>query len=179
MIQGRNIVLRPHEVRDIDPLFAAIHESIAELSPWLPWCHPGFSREELAGFVEVSRKGWLDGSQYQFAILDALTGSALGGISLNHIARSNRLANMGYWVRTSVTGRGVATEAVKLLADYAFRDLGLSRIEIAVIPENVASSRVAERAGAKFEAMTRNRLVMHGIAYDSSLYSLVPNDIVE
>lgn len=178
LLQNDTILIRPHEVRDIDALFTAVRESIAEISPWLPWCHPDFSRDELAGFVEVSRKGWADGSQYQFAIFATATGSTLGGISLNHIAKSNRLANMGYWVRTSATGRGVASEAVRLVAAYGFRNLGLSRIEIAAIPENTASRRVAERAGAKFEAVVRNRLVMHGRAYDAALYSLVPGDVV-
>jgi ribosomal-protein-serine acetyltransferase len=178
VLQNAKILLRPHEVRDLDPLFAAVLESIAEISPWLPWCHPAFSKDELAGFIEVSRKGWADRSQYQFAIFDAATERALGGISLNHIAKSNRLANMGYWVRTSVTGRGIASEAVKLIAGYGFRELGLTRIEIAAIPQNVASCRVAERVGAKFEAVARNRLVMHGKAHDAALYSLVPGDIV-
>lgn len=177
-LQNDGILVRPHEVRDIDALFSAVRESIAEISPWLPWCHPDFSKDELGGFVEVSRNGWADGSQYHFGIFDASTGSALGGISLNHIARSNRLANMGYWVRTSATGRGVASGAAKLVAACGFRELGLSRIEIAAIPENVASRRVAERAGAKFEAVVRNRLVMHGRAYDAALYSLVPGDII-
>src|SRR5690606_2853331 len=112
----------------------------------------------------------------QFAIIDAGSGAALGGISLTHIVKANRLANMGYWVRTSATGRGVASEAVRLAASYGFRELNLSRIEIAAIPQNIASRRVAERAGARFEALVRNRLVMHGKAYDAALYSLVPGD---
>lgn len=177
LLQSPRILIRPHEAHDVDPLFAAVRESIAEISPWLPWCHAGFSREELAAFIEISRKGWVEGSQCQFAIFDAATSQALGGISLNHIARPNRLANMGYWVRTSATRHGIASEAVQLVAAYGFRELGLTRIEIAAIPQNVASCRVAERAGAKFEAVARNRLVMHGRAYDAALYSLVPGDI--
>jgi RimJ/RimL family protein N-acetyltransferase len=177
VLQNDSILVRPHEADDIEPLLAAVRESISEISPWLPWCHPDFSREELAGFVALSRKGWGDGSQYHFAIFDSQTGSALGGISLNHLARSNRLANMGYWIRTSAAGRGFASQAVKLVATYGFRNLDLSRIEIAAIPGNAASRRVAERAGAKFEAIARNRLVMHGRAYDAALYSLIPGDI--
>ena len=178
VLQNDKILLRPHQVVDIEPLFAAVRESIAEISPWLPWCHAAFSKDELAGFIEVSRNGWVDGSQYQFAIFDMASSTALGGISLNHIAKSNRLANMGYWVRTSATGRGIATEAARLVARYGFGELGLTRIEIAAIPENVASRRVAERVGAKFEAVARNRMVMHGRAYDAALYSLVPGDVV-
>lgn len=177
LLKGASICLRPHGIGDLDPLFAAVRESVAEISPWLPWCHPAFSKEELAAFIEASRKGWAERSQYQFAIIDAGSGATLGGISLTHIVKANRLANMGYWVRTSATGRGVASEAVRLAASYGFRELNLSRIEIAAIPQNIASRRVAERAGARFEAVVRNRLVMHGKAYDAALYSLVPGDI--
>lgn len=172
------IRVRAHAVQDIDPLYDAVLESIVEISPWLPWCHANISRDEIAAFVKISRKGWKDGSQYQFAIFDKATNQALGGISLNHLARSNRLANMGYWVRTSATRRGVASQAVRLVADFGFRELGLTRIEIAAIRENVASCGVARRAGAQFEGLARNRLVMHGMAYDAALYSLIPDDLL-
>src|SRR5690606_31766448 len=133
--------------------FEAVTESIAELSPWLPWCHSGITKSELAAFIEMSRAGWADGSQFQFALFDANSGVLLGGISLVHIVKTNRLANMGYWVRSSATGRGVASGAVRLVARYGFETVGLSRIEITIVPANRASCRVAERAGAKFETM--------------------------
>lgn len=179
LLRSENLLVRPHEAGDVDALFAAVRESIAEISPWLPWCHADFSREELATFIEFSRRGWSDGSQHQFAIFDARQGTALGGISLSHIVKSNRLANMGYWVRTSAARRGVATEAARMVAAFGFRELGLSRVEIAAMPANTASCRVAERVGARFEALARNRLVMHGKAWDAALYSLVPGDIVD
>jgi ribosomal-protein-serine acetyltransferase len=178
LLQDGKILARPHEVNDVDGLLEAVEESVAELSPWLPWCHSGITKSELARFVEMSRAGWADGSQYQFALLDVESGAFLGGISLAHVVRTNRLANMGYWVRSSATGRGVASRAVKLVARYGFEALGLSRIEIAIVPSNRPSCRVAERAGAKFETVARNRLVMHGQPYDAVLYSLVPRDIV-
>jgi ribosomal-protein-serine acetyltransferase len=172
------IIVRPHEAGDVDMLFAAVRESIAEIGPWLPWCHPGYSRTDAAGFIEFSRRGWSDASQFQFVIAHAETGEIVGGISLNHIVRANSLANMGYWVRTSATRRGVATDAARLVARFGFSQIGLTRIEIAAMPENVRSRKVAERIGAKFELLARNRLVMHSKAYDAALYSLVPAELV-
>lgn len=177
ILKGRTILVRPHKPGDLGPLFAAVRESIPEISPWLPWCHPAFAADELAGFIEASRSGWSEKSQYQFAIFDATNGLALGGISLTHLVKANRLANMGYWVRTSATRRGVASEAVKLVAAYGFRQLGLGRIEIAALPQNIASRRVAERAGAQYEGVVRNRLVMHGTSHNAALYSLIPGDL--
>lgn len=177
-LHGPRIILRPHEPEDIDPLLEAVRESVDELSPWLPWCHADITRRELAAFVDASRAGWKDQSQYQFLISDARSQAVLGGISLAHVVKSNRLANMGYWVRTAATRRGIASEAARLVAEFAFNQLGLSRIEIAVIPANKASRKVAEKAGARLESMARCRLVMHGKAFDAALYSLIPADLV-
>lgn len=177
VLQDDAIIVRPHEPQDVESIYVAVRESIAEISPWLPWCHPAISRDELSAFVEFSRKGWVDGSQHQFVILDASTGEVLGGVSLSHIVKSNRLANMGYWVRTSSVGKGIATRAARLVARCGFQSLNLSRIEIAVIPDNKRSLRVAQRSGARYEGLARNRLVMHGRAYDAELYSLIPSDI--
>jgi RimJ/RimL family protein N-acetyltransferase len=48
-----------------------------------------------------------------------------------------------------------------------------------VRPENVPSRRVAEKAGARFEAIARNRIVQHGKPYDAALYSLIPSDLTK
>lgn len=176
-LRSDRLLLRPHEPADIAPLLEAVRASAAELSPWLPWCHAGMSVEEIAGFVAFSRESWEDGSHFHFAILDGRSGALLGGISLAHIVDTNRLANMGYWVRTSATRGGIASEAVRLVAAYGFGPLQLSRIEIAVIPANLASRRVAEKSGARLEAIARNRIVMHGRPHDAALYSLVPEDL--
>jgi ribosomal-protein-serine acetyltransferase len=178
VLQDGTMTVRPHEPQDVELIYAAVIESISEISPWLPWCHPDISRNELSAFVEFSRKGWVDGSHHQFIILDTPSGIALGGISLSHVVRTNRIANMGYWVRTSAVGRGIATRALRLVAQCGFQSLNLSRIEIAVIPDNTRSVRVAQRSGAIYEGIARNRLVMHGRAYDAELYSLIPSDIV-
>jgi len=171
------VLLRPHQLEDCDAMYAAITESISEISPWLPWCHAGYSRDETAAFIKVAGAAWDDGSHYPFAILAATDGAFLGGIAINHIAKPNHLANVGYWVRTSRTRKGIASAAVRLVSRYAFDTLGLTRLEIACIPTNTASRHVAEKVGAKFEAVARNRLVMHGAAYAAALYSLLPEDM--
>jgi RimJ/RimL family protein N-acetyltransferase len=171
------LLIRPLEQADRDAVFAAVRESITEVSAWLPWCHPAYMPQETSAFIESTRSAWAQESSFNFGIFETQGGGYLGGISVNHIVRQNRMANVGYWVRTGATKRGVASAAVRLAAQFAFEDLGLSRIEIAAIPENLASRRVAEKAGAKLEAIARNRIVMHGQAYPAALYSLLPADM--
>ena len=171
------LVIRPLEQADRDDLFAAVRESIAEVSRWLPWCHPGYTPEESAMYIESARNAWAEESSFNFGIFAAGSGGHLGSVTVNHIVRQNRFANVGYWVRSGATKRGIASRAVRLAAQFAFEDLGLSRLEIAARPENLASRRVAEKAGAQLEAIARNRIVMHGQAYAAAVYSLLPSDL--
>jgi RimJ/RimL family protein N-acetyltransferase len=171
------LLLRPPERGDRDALYGAVIESIEEISPWLPWCHRGYALTETESFIESCITAWAQQAHFPLAILDARDGTYLGGTGVNHIERMNRLGNVGYWVRSSALGRGIASRAVRLVARFAFDTLQLSRIEIVIRPENVASRRVAEKAGAKFETIARNRIVQLGRPYDAALYSLIPADL--
>jgi ribosomal-protein-serine acetyltransferase len=173
------IKLRPYNLTDIQPAYKAARESIAEMSPWMPWCHVNYCIEESKAWVESCPGFWEKGTAYEFAILDARNGSFLGGCGLNQIRVSDRVANLGYWVRTHQTRQGVATTAALLLARFGFQQLQLKRIEIIVAVENTASQRVAEKIGAIREGVLRNRLTLQGQVHDAVLYSLVPDDLVE
>ena len=61
-----------------------------------------------------------------------------------------------------------------LLADYGFKELKLNRIEILVAVDNLASQRVAAKAGAVREGILRNRLLLHGKIHDAVMFSLIP-----
>ena len=89
------------------------------------------------------------------------------------------MANLGYWVRTNSVGRGVATSATRLAARFGFEELGLHRIEIVAAVENIASQRVAEKAGALREGLLRKRLLIRGESQDAVLFSLLPEDLAK
>ncbi|MEE8353937.1 MAG: GNAT family protein, partial [Dehalococcoidales bacterium] len=113
----------------------------------------------------------------EFTMNDPTDGSFIGGCGLNGINRVNGTANLGYWVRTGWTRRGVATAATLLLAEFGIRHAGLTRIEILTATGNRASRRVAEKAGATREGVLRNRLLVHGKLHDAVLYSVIPGDL--
>ena len=119
------------------------------------------------------------GEWYSFGIFDKETGRFLGGVGLNFVNRAHQIANLGYWVRTSATGRGIASRATRLAARIAFEELGLQRIEIVAAVGNLGSQRVAEKAGAVREGVLRKRLLIRGEELDSALFSLVREDLGE
>ena len=71
----------------------------------------------------------------------------------------------------------MATAAARLGAEFGFRELGLNRVEILIPEINLASQRVAQKAGAKFEGLLRNRVMIAEKCQDAVLYSIVPNDL--
>lgn len=176
-LTGEGLVARPYVGSDTDSLFEAAIESTGEIFPWLPWCHPKYSRGEAEEWTRGCKKRWVAGESYDFALFEGDEGRFLGGCSLNLLQPVNRLANLGYWVRTSATGRGVATASVGLVAGFGFGRLELRRVEIVISTENAASLRVAEKAGALREGVLRNRLSFHGKAHDAVMFSLIDGEI--
>ncbi len=82
-----------------------------------------------------------------FAIVEAATGGLLGNIALVIDKERSNTAEIMYWLAAAARGRGIATQAVILLSDWAFQSLGLECIEMKILPGNLRSQRVAERAG--------------------------------
>jgi RimJ/RimL family protein N-acetyltransferase len=134
--------------------------------------------EDSAAWVLSRDEAWANAVELSFVITDAQTGAFLGTVGLNYFNRDHQFANLGYWVRSSCTGRGVATTATLLTARFGLRVLGLQRIEILAAVGNKASQRVAEKAGAKKEGLLRKRLSIRGQAHDAVMYSLIASDLI-
>lgn len=167
-----SINIRCYRPEDADSFFNAARESSAEVFPWLPWCQADYSREAAAAWTASRKELFELGTEFEFAIVDA-TDRFLGGCGLNQISTANRLANLGYWVRSSVSGRGVATRAVQLLANFAFSETTLERLEIVCAVGNVASQRVAEKAGAQREGVLLGRLFLHDRPQDAVMFAIL------
>ena len=86
------------------------------------------------------------------------------------------MANLGYWVRTSRTGSGIATEAARQVARYGFEQLGFQRLEIVVDTDHIPSLKIAQKLGAVREGLLRNRGYLHGTPRDAFMHSLIPSD---
>jgi RimJ/RimL family protein N-acetyltransferase len=173
-----DILVRPLELTDEQSLFEAVRESIPEVSPWLGWCHENYSIEETREFLRL-RAGKAQGDEwYSFGVFHRHNGGRLlGGVGLNFINRVHQFGNLGYWVRTSAAGKGVASKAARLAARFGFEQLGLHRIEILAAVPNVASQRVAEKIGAVREGVLRQRLLIGGLPQDAVMFSLVRGDL--
>jgi len=176
VLSDGQIGLRQFTREDVPVLFNSIRESLTQLSAWMVWAHPGYSIEDTQAFVLKCGSGWEKGEQYSFAIIDVHDGQFLGSVGLSAVNRGHGFANLGYWVRTRKTRHGVATSATRMAARFSFESLALNRVELLVPTANLASQRVAEKAGAKQEGLLRKRLQLNGVAHDAFVYSFVQED---
>lgn len=176
-LSNESIVLRPFRLDDAAAICQAVRDSIGELGQWLSWCHPDYALQDTTAFLAARADAFQNDGEYAFAIVERSGGGFLGACGLNQFDRSASRANLGYWLRTSATGRGYATQAVQLVARWAFGSLGLERIEIVAARGNSASQRVAERAGAVREGIARRRLRVHDVQHDAVVFSLIPGDL--
>jgi ribosomal-protein-serine acetyltransferase len=164
--------IRPYRADDARGLYEAARESIADMSPWLPWCHPDYSMQEATEWASLQARRAADGREFVFVVAGPRD-EFLGGCGVNQVNGIHRFGNLGYWVRSSATGRGVAREAVRQTAELVFRETDLVRLEIVCAVGNRRSQRVAEGVGAVREGILRSRILLHGKPVDAVMYSLV------
>jgi RimJ/RimL family protein N-acetyltransferase len=168
------LLLRPFRFNDTTQLYEAIRESLKELKPWMSWATDQYSEMTAKEYITIARARWEEHTFYAFAITRA--DQILGACTLSSIHSVYRFCNLGYWVRTSCHGQGIAGRAAKLVARFAFEHLGLIRVEIVIGLGNHASIRVAEKIGAHEEGVLLNRMVIGRSIYDAKMYSLLPSD---
>jgi RimJ/RimL family protein N-acetyltransferase len=117
------------------------------------------------------------GEQLGLLVVDSGDGQLLGSVGIVRVDWQAGRCELGYWMARESRGRGLATRAVRLLSRWVFEGLPIDRIEIHVEPDNVASRRVAERAGFSFEGVLRSYLVHKGMRRDAASYSLLRGEL--
>jgi RimJ/RimL family protein N-acetyltransferase len=132
---------------------------------------PRFVQTWLAAYEDGRREGTRDA----FAIVGEDDGEFLGIAVAPQIDRAARTAELGYVVVPAARGRGVASEALGLLTDWAFA-LGMERLELLISIENEASKRVAARCGYVHEGVLRSHYVKGDLREDTEIWSRLPSD---
>jgi ribosomal-protein-alanine N-acetyltransferase len=115
------------------------------------------------------------GSGYGFGIF--VEGRFTGEVTLSSIQRGPfQNAFIGYWVDRALAGNSLAPESVLLLLRFAFEELGLHRVEIAIVPRNRASRRVVEKLGLREEGVALRYLEIDGRWEDHVRYAITAED---
>ena len=171
------LVLRPFRRRDVDPMVEAVRASLPELGQWLPWPHARYDRVDATRFVRDSMRSWREQRAYDFAIRGHENPDLhLGNVSIWFTSRQFRVGEIGYWVRSDVTGQGVATEATAAMLALGFGSLDMHRITLRIAVGNASSERVAEKLGFSHEGVLREVIKVGDRWVDHSIFSLLASE---
>ncbi len=150
--ETERLLIRAPQPGDGAAVNQAIRESIEELRPWMPWARVVPSVAELETYARESALRFRNHEDLPLLLFRKRDGLYVGGSGLHNIAWDVPRFEIGYWVRTSLTGQGYITEAVNGIAAMAFGRLNAVRLEIRCDARNQRSAAVALRAGFTLEA---------------------------
>ena len=169
--ESERLIIRAPRPGDGAAANEAIRESLDALRPWMPWATPAPTPQDTEGVYRRGAARWLTREDFPMLLFRKEDGLFVGGSGLHRVDWSVPCMEIGYWLRTSLTGRGYMTEAVRAITAFAFEHLHAQRLEIRCEARNIRSAAVAERAGYALEARLRRQVrAVDGSLQDVLLY---------
>jgi RimJ/RimL family protein N-acetyltransferase len=181
------LVLRCWEPRDAPALKDAVDSSIEQLLPWMPWAkNEPQTLEEKVTLLRSFRGRFDLGEDFVYGIFARDESEVVGGTGL-HSRVGEGAFEIGYWIRASRAGEGLATEATAALTRVAFEVCGADRVEIRCDPANERSRAIPRKLGYTEEATLRRRLhypeprdvVVYSLFHDQLASSPAAGTVVE
>lgn len=175
---GARVLLRTLVTKDFGAWQEVRHLNRDWLDPWEP--RPESGAPDPAADVDAFRgrcAAWDRQRQfdaaYGFGLFARDDETFMGEVSLGSVQRGPfQSASVGYWIDERCAGRGFVPEGVALILRYGFENLGLHRIEAAIVPRNRASRRVAEKLGLREEGTSVGYLQIAGVYEDHVRYAI-------
>jgi RimJ/RimL family protein N-acetyltransferase len=165
------LTLRPPVAGDADDNLAAVDD---EVRRWMAWS-VDFDRDKA--LLWCTEQAFRDPQrEVNFVLEPTETGRFAGMIGISRADWDTGVAETGYWIGPSARRRGYVTEALRAVAGHAF-GLGLYRLELMAAVGNLASQRVAEKAGFTREGVLRKARPVPGGRADMVLFSLLREDV--
>jgi len=166
------VTLRPWNQSDAGAMVDCLNGD-PEISRWLDRIPQPYSLEDARAYIA----GETVPGETAFAITDAASGRVLGSIGLGPV--TNDTAEIGYWLRADARDAGIVTRALTLLSRWAVARDDVERVQLRADIENVASCRVAEKAGFRRDGVLRSAYFNPrlGRRQDWAIYSLLPGDL--
>lgn len=168
------VTLRSFTVGDAEAIYEAVKRNTAHLH-FMHWITPDYSLDSAREFIERSVASAGSGESVSLGLFE--DGKFIGSIGYVNFDTVNRRTEIGYWIDSAFEGKGIVSEAARRLIEFAFVGLGMNRIEIRCLAENVRSAAVASRLGFRQEAHLREYEIRNGRAHDYLTFGLLRSDV--
>ncbi len=173
-MSSSRVFVRQLGLDDAESMLDVRQRNRAFLQPFEPTHHDlQFTLEGQRSMLSQSEKQFMDGSAFAFAIRCTENGPVVGKITLSNVVRGAfESCTVGYFVDQQYNGQGIATEALHMVLRFAFNHAKLHRVQAAVMPRNIASTRVVQKAGFQYEGRAPYYLKIHGVWEDHDIFSI-------
>jgi len=175
-VTTQRCIIRRYRLGDGPELARATTASYAHLAPWMPWAQPRQSVEEAVVLVRQFVGRWMLAQDFVLGIWSADEATLWGGCGfhLRHGPVEDGVAEMGMWITAEQAGQGLGTHALQTLVDWGFSEWPWLRLVWKCDERNLASRRVAEKAGLQLEGITRSdSIAVDGGRRDTAWYAIV------
>lgn len=172
-LTGRRVRLRGPRADDADAVFTLFSDP----DVMRYWSRPPMTvRAEAEGLIDEIGEAFSTRSGFNWMIVQPEDDVVIGTAALFRFEPRHRRAEIGYSLRSDHWGRGLATEAVTVMLDWAIRTLGLHRVEADIDPRNAGSRRILARLGFASEGVLRERYFVGDEVSDTELFGLLAED---
>jgi [ribosomal protein S5]-alanine N-acetyltransferase len=168
--RGKRAGIRRPTNADCDEFLAMAQASVEFHRGWVDLPK---TREKFYAYVRSRQTGTDDG----FLVCDASSGQIVGVINVNCIVRGFfQSAYLGYYVGLQFARQGYMSEGLKLVAQYAFTELGLHRLEANIQPDNAASIALVRKCGFRKEGFSPKYLQVAGDWRDHERWAILADE---
>ena len=176
VLLGRRVMLRPLRVQDFPAWRDVRRRNRARLTMWEPRPPTGQPdvvevKSAFAARCATRRQEREQGTGYGFGVF--VNSNFAGEMNLSSVQRGAfQCSYVGYWIDEAIAGNGYTPEAFVAAARFAFEDLRLHRLQVAIVPRNTASLRVMSKLGLRREGLAERYLQINGVWEDHYRFAI-------
>ncbi len=180
LLHGRRVTLRPIQPEDFETWQVVRRRNRERLATWEPRRTPGQpdpveDRQAFSSRCGARRRERQLGTGWGFGVF--LGDVLMGEMNLSNVVRGAfHSAHVGYWIDEQRAGCGYTPEALVVLFRFAFEQLDLHRMQVAIVPRNVASRRVVDKVGLRCEGLAERYLEIDGVWEDHLRYAITAEE---
>ena len=173
VLETPRLRLRPYRASDAAAMFALYSDPrVMRYWSFPPWRE----QAQAEAYVQRAVAEMHAGELMPWAVARREDDLLVGTATLHSWHQAQCRAELGYSLSPAQQGRGIATEALHAMLEFAFGPLGLRRVEADVDPRNLASCRLLERLGFRREGLLRARWEVAGEICDSAFFGLLAEE---
>ncbi|MCL2096111.1 MAG: GNAT family N-acetyltransferase [Oscillospiraceae bacterium] len=167
--ETRRLVLRRIDSGDCEDMFE--YSSDSDVTRFLTWV-PHKNTDETREYIDDVGKKYATGQFFDWGLVYKFDGKFIGTCGLTSVNLNRNTCEVGYVLSKRYWGRGLMTEALEQVMDFAFDYFGFDKIEARFLDGNISSKKVMLKTGMTFEKTERNSMHIKGEYKTVHTYSI-------